>query len=149
LLASEPALSERAAALVLDGLAQPRSATERALGTFLGDAIVVAGLLGGTPAQPGTRATPVAVTATPEVIASADQVGAPGLESPLEFSPELSAREHAVLSLIAGGLANKQIAQQLAISERTVKVHVSSVLNKLGADNRARAAVLATQHGLL
>jgi DNA-binding NarL/FixJ family response regulator len=91
----------------------------------------------------------VAVTATPEVIASADQVGAPGLESPLEFSPELSAREHAVLSLIAGGLANKQIAQQLAISERTVKVHVSSVLNKLGADNRARAAVLATQHGLL
>ncbi len=64
-------------------------------------------------------------------------------------SPALSDRERAVLSLIAGGLANKQIARRLAISERTVKVHVSSVLNKLGADNRARAAVLATRRGLL
>jgi DNA-binding NarL/FixJ family response regulator len=73
----------------------------------------------------------------------------PGASSAAEFAPELSPRERAVLGLIAGGLANKQIAQQLAISERTVKVHVSSVLNKLGADNRARAAVLATRHGLL
>jgi len=61
----------------------------------------------------------------------------------------LSGRERAVLRLVAEGLPNKQIAQSLAISERTVKFHLTSLFNKLGADNRAQAVALAVQRGLL
>jgi len=61
----------------------------------------------------------------------------------------LSDRERNVLRLASEGMANKQIAHSLSISERTVKTHITSALNKLGADNRTQAAVLATQHGLL
>jgi DNA-binding NarL/FixJ family response regulator len=61
----------------------------------------------------------------------------------------LSQRERAVLRLVAAGMANKQIARQLTISERTVKFHVTSILHKLDADNRAQAAALAIERGLL
>jgi predicted ATPase/DNA-binding CsgD family transcriptional regulator len=63
--------------------------------------------------------------------------------------PLLSERERAVLRLIGEGLPNKQIATALSIGERTVKTHVASAMNKLGVDNRAHAAVLAIQRGLL
>ncbi len=61
----------------------------------------------------------------------------------------LSEREREVLRLVAGGHANKQIAHTLGITERTVKFHVTSILNKLGADNRAQAVALAARRGLL
>jgi DNA-binding NarL/FixJ family response regulator len=61
----------------------------------------------------------------------------------------LTAREREVLRLIAQGLPSKQVAQALNISERTVKFHVSSLLRKLGADNRAQAVALAAERGLL
>lgn len=61
----------------------------------------------------------------------------------------LSHREREVLRLVAGGRSNKQIAQALAITERTVKFHVTSILNKLGAENRAQAVALAAQRGLI
>jgi DNA-binding NarL/FixJ family response regulator len=61
----------------------------------------------------------------------------------------LSGRERQVLRLVADGLANKQIARELAVSERTVKFHVASLFRKLGADNRAQAVALAVQRGLL
>jgi DNA-binding NarL/FixJ family response regulator len=61
----------------------------------------------------------------------------------------LSARERGVLRLVAAGLSNREIGQALAISERTVKFHVTSILNKLGADNRAQAVALAARRGLL
>jgi non-specific serine/threonine protein kinase len=61
----------------------------------------------------------------------------------------LSDREQAVLRLIAEGLLNKQIAASLGIGERTVKTYVTSAMKKLGADNRAHAAVVAVQRGLL
>ena len=64
-------------------------------------------------------------------------------------SGALSRREREVLRLIAAGHSNKQIAQALGITERTVKFHVTSVLNKLGAENRAQAVALAGQRGLL
>ena len=63
--------------------------------------------------------------------------------------PLLSDRERAVLRLIGEGLPNKQIATALSIGERTVKSHVTSAMNKLGVDNRAHAAVVAIQRGLL
>ncbi len=62
---------------------------------------------------------------------------------------QLTAREREVLRLIAQGLPSKQIARALGITERTVKFHTTSLLRKLGADNRAQAVALAAQRGLL
>lgn len=64
-------------------------------------------------------------------------------------SGRLSEREKTVLRLIADGLPSKQIARSLGITERTVKFHVTSILAKLGADNRAQAVALAADRGLL
>jgi DNA-binding NarL/FixJ family response regulator len=61
----------------------------------------------------------------------------------------LSARERGVLRLVAAGLSNRQIAEMLSISERTVKFHVTALFNKLGAENRAQAVALAAERGLL
>ncbi len=61
----------------------------------------------------------------------------------------LTDREQEVLGLLAGGLANKQIAAELGISEHTVKFHVSSVYAKLGATNRAEAVRLGARQGLI
>ena len=61
----------------------------------------------------------------------------------------LSPRERGVLRLVAAGLSNRQIAETLSLSERTIKFHVTAILNKLGADNRAQAVALAAERGLL
>ena len=61
----------------------------------------------------------------------------------------LSSREREVLRLIAGGQSNKQIAVTLRITERTAKFHVTSILNKLDAENRAQAVALAAERHLL
>ena len=61
----------------------------------------------------------------------------------------LTARQKEVLHLLATGLLNKEIADQLNISERTVKFHVSEILGKLGAGNRTEAAAIAMQRGLI
>lgn len=61
----------------------------------------------------------------------------------------LSAREMEVLSLIVGGLANKQIAYKLNIAEHTVKNHVKSILAKLGVADRTQAATAAIQRGII
>lgn len=61
----------------------------------------------------------------------------------------LTPRELEVLKLVAQGLPNKEIAQELVISERTVKFHVSSIMGKLNAGNRTEAVSLATQQGLI
>jgi DNA-binding NarL/FixJ family response regulator len=50
---------------------------------------------------------------------------------------------------LAQGKANKDIAASLIITERTVKFHVSSILGKLGADNRTEAVKIAVQRGLI
>ncbi len=64
-------------------------------------------------------------------------------------SGRLSDRERQVLRLVARGRSNKQIARDLGITERTAKFHMSSIFNKLGADNRAQAIAIAAQRGLL
>jgi NarL family two-component system response regulator LiaR len=66
-----------------------------------------------------------------------------------EIGEDLTARERQVLALLVDGLSNQQIAEQLAISISTARFHVSAILSKLGAANRAEAAALAVRHRLL
>jgi DNA-binding NarL/FixJ family response regulator len=61
----------------------------------------------------------------------------------------LTEREREVLGLVAQGKANKEIARQLEISERTVRTHVSSILGKLGLVSRTQAALYALREGLV
>ena len=61
----------------------------------------------------------------------------------------LTPRELEVLPLLATGQLNKEIADTLDITERTVKFHVSSILGKLGAGNRTEAVSIAAQRGLI
>ena len=56
--------------------------------------------------------------------------------------------EAEVIKLIAQGRTDREIAEELIISVRTVTTHVGSILNKTGAANRAEAASFATRHGL-
>jgi DNA-binding NarL/FixJ family response regulator len=72
-----------------------------------------------------------------------------GVKGPRLKSGMLSPRERGVLRLVAAGLSNRQIAEALSISERTVKFHVTALFNKLGADNRAQAVAIAAERGLL
>jgi two-component system, NarL family, response regulator LiaR len=65
-------------------------------------------------------------------------------------SPEaLTERETEVLRLLAQGKANKEIARSLNISEKTVKVHVSNILSKLGVQSRTQATLYAIRIGLV
>ncbi|MDT9680738.1 response regulator transcription factor [Streptomyces sp. TRM76323] len=61
----------------------------------------------------------------------------------------LTPRERDVLSLLGTGLSNAQIARRLHVVEGTVKAHVSSILSRLGVDNRAAAAVVAHEAGIV
>nr|4WT0_A Chain A, Response regulator receiver domain protein [unidentified]4WT0_B Chain B, Response regulator receiver domain protein [unidentified]4WU4_A Chain A, Response regulator receiver domain protein [unidentified]4WU4_B Chain B, Response regulator receiver domain protein [unidentified]4WUH_A Chain A, Response regulator receiver domain protein [Enterococcus faecalis S613]4WUH_B Chain B, Response regulator receiver domain protein [Enterococcus faecalis S613]4WUL_A Chain A, Response regulator len=61
---------------------------------------------------------------------------------------DLTNREHEILMLIAQGKSNQEIADELFITLKTVKTHVSNILAKLDVDNRTQAAIYAFQHGL-
>ena len=63
--------------------------------------------------------------------------------------PHLSSRELQVLTLIAEGLANKQIAHRLRIADETAKFYVKQVLHKLGAHDRTQAATVAIRRGII
>ncbi len=73
---------------------------------------------------------------------TADPVPEPGNE-------KLTDRETDVLRLLAQDQTNKEIANALGITERTVKFHVSSIMGKLGAANRVEAVTIAEQKGLI
>jgi two-component system nitrate/nitrite response regulator NarL len=112
----------------------PQPLLRRALGLVLqGQAVLPEQALprlgpGWQPAAPGTAAVPAAVPAA----------GPDGL----------SRRESQILSCLLAGLANKEIARRLAISESTVKMHFKNVLRKTRSANRTQAAVWALEHGI-
>ncbi|MER6189755.1 response regulator transcription factor [Streptomyces cyaneofuscatus] len=87
------------------------------------------------------------------VVAHLASTGAGDLAGRREAARErvagLTPREREVLSYLGGGLSNGQIARRLHLVEGTVKAHVSSVLARLGVDNRAAAAVVAHEAGIL
>lgn len=72
----------------------------------------------------------------------------PATASRAASAEDLTKREMEVLRLIASGLNNREIAQKLVISHKTVKTHVSSILGKLHLDDRTQAAIYALRHGL-
>jgi DNA-binding NarL/FixJ family response regulator len=61
---------------------------------------------------------------------------------------ELTAREREILQMVAAGKANKQIAAELVISERTARTHVSNILRKLDLSSRTQGALWAVREGL-
>ena len=62
---------------------------------------------------------------------------------------ELTARELEVLTLVARGRNNRQIANALGIAEKTARIHVSNILSKIGVSDRTQAAIAAIQRGLV
>ncbi len=64
-------------------------------------------------------------------------------------SVELTPRESEVLTCITRGLSNREVAEELGIAEKTVRIHVSAVLDKLGARDRTQATIFALQRGLV
>jgi DNA-binding NarL/FixJ family response regulator len=66
-----------------------------------------------------------------------------------EWPAGLTTREVDVLRLLACGLSNKDIAQELVISHKTASNHIEHIYVKIGVSNRARASVFALKHGLM
>ena len=71
------------------------------------------------------------------------------VQAPLEQPERLTPRELEVLQQVADGLANKEIARKLSISEKTVKSHISTILDKFGLESRTQAAMHAARMGLV
>ncbi len=84
-------------------------------------------------------------TLAPEAVRALIQPDA--IESSL--GKDLTPREREVLALLVKGLSNPDIAERLVVSRATVKVHISSILSKLGVSNRAEAIAIAIQHKIV
>jgi NarL family two-component system response regulator LiaR len=84
----------------------------------------------------------------PEIVSKLmNQFVSPPADKPTGLD-ELTPREVDVLRLIAKGKNNKEIGDEMVISEKTVKTHVSSILSKLELDNRTQAAIYSLKHNL-
>jgi DNA-binding CsgD family transcriptional regulator len=83
-----------------------------------------------------------------EALARRTRLSLPGMgEAGHSAFPDLTPREREVLALVADGRTNRQIAEELFITDKTASVHVSNILGKLGAANRGEAAALAHRAG--
>lgn len=65
------------------------------------------------------------------------------------YPDQLTAREIDVLRLVTAGLTNREIAERLGISRRTIDAHLRSVFGKIGAASRSAATLYAVKHGLV
>ncbi len=84
----------------------------------------------------------------PDMLASL-QIAGPSRRPPADLDASLTPREIEVLRMLAEGLANKNIAFRLGISEHTVKFHITSIFAKLNASSRAEAVAIGMRRGLI
>ena len=85
----------------------------------------------------------------PAEIPAAFRASTPASQPLAELPEPLTRREREVLQMLAAGLANKEIAARLNISDHTAKFHVASILGKLGAATRTEAVALGIRRGLV
>ncbi|MGZ0152810.1 response regulator [Kribbella sp. WER1] len=156
---------------VLDGLAATRQILAGTapgepprvvmLTTFDLDDYVYAALRAGASGFLLKHSTPDELAAAVRVVAAGDALLAPSVTRRLvedfaraqpvvQVTPDrLTPRETDVLRLVARGLANRQIAEELVLAEQTVKSHVSNILTKLDLRDRAQAVVYAYESGVV
>lgn len=79
----------------------------------------------------------------------ADEISETGHHDETLLLDKLTRREQEVLQLIASGMNNREISEALYITEKTVKTHVSHLLDKLGVADRTQAAIYALKHGIV
>jgi DNA-binding NarL/FixJ family response regulator len=155
---------------VLDGVQATRKLVESGspakvliLTTFDLDEYVHAAIRAGASGFLLKDVRPADLVAAIEVVAAGDALLAPSVTRRLlerfattlpagaqdhDALAELTARETEVLTLLAGGLSNAEIAASLVVSEATVKTHISSILRKLRLRDRVQAVILAYETGL-
>jgi DNA-binding NarL/FixJ family response regulator len=85
----------------------------------------------------------------PADVSTAFQAAASASQPLAELPEPLTRREREVLQMLAAGLANKEIAARLNISDHTAKFHVAAILGKLGAATRAEAVAIGIRRGLV
>ena len=145
----------------LDGSGYPRGVSGDQIGTsarLLAAADVYQALCEPRPHRPARAAHDAAIELRREVTAGRLDGEAVGLVLRAaghrvgrrrEWPADLTTREVEVLRLLARGLSNKQIAEQLVISPKTAGSHLEHIYRKIGASNRAQASVFALRHGLM
>jgi len=123
-----------------------------ALTTYDGDADIHRALSAGAGAYLIKDTMVEQLVAAIRLAASGKRVIPPDVATRLaEFTPraDLSAREQEVLRHVANGLGNKEIARALGRSADTVKAHLESIFEKLGARDRTHAVTIALQRGII
>jgi len=151
----------------LDGIEATRLITQAdpavkviVLTTFDTDSQVLQALQAGASGFALKDATPEAIMGAIEAVMAGNRVMASqiaqqvldmltGVKSRKDFYDGLTAREVEILGLMAGGLANKQLAYKLGISEKTVRNHISNMYEKLGIYDRTQAVLYAVRKGLV
>jgi DNA-binding NarL/FixJ family response regulator len=99
--------------------------------------------------DPAALAAAVRAVHAGHVLLHPDVAGLLAAGEPADGGVPLTAREREVLAEIARGRSNREIARALAVTEKTVKTHVSAVLAKLGVQDRTQAALFAVRAGLV
>jgi DNA-binding NarL/FixJ family response regulator len=151
----------------VDGIEATRQITEAdpsikvlILTTFETDSNVIQALKAGACGYVLKDSTADAITSSIVAVMSGERVMASavanrvlemltGATTPKQFYDGLTNREIEILKLLASGMANKQIAYRLTISEKTVRNHVSNTYEKLGIYDRSQAVLYAVRKGLV